>query len=184
MNALWSKFLRPSTRAWIEEARRTPGYTLRDVIHGYVYARWPYLYISLAKGEHPLARYLRPLAPLARLVVFPKEMEEAGITGTDTYHGKVVPPHAARQLVTVQQEVRLTDLEHVIPYPLARDIVLQQPGHIVVLQCPCRSHKPDPCLPLDVCLIVGEPFASFVAEHHPRRSRWITPDEAVEILRA
>jgi hypothetical protein len=151
MHTLWSKFLRPSTRVWIEEARRTPGYTLRDVIHGYVYARWPYLYISLAKGEHPLtrhplSRYLQALAPLARLVVFPREMEESGISGADTYHGKVVPPHAARQLVTVQQEVRLTDLEHVIPYPLARDIVLQQPDHIVVLQCPCRSSKPDPCL--------------------------------------
>jgi ferredoxin len=35
-----------------------------------------------------------------------------------------------------------------------------------------------------VCLIFGEPFAGFVAEHHPRRSRWVTPAEAVEILRA
>jgi hypothetical protein len=35
-----------------------------------------------------------------------------------------------------------------------------------------------------VCLIVGDPFASFVEEHHPRRSRRITPEEAVEILRA
>jgi ferredoxin len=31
---------------------------------------------------------------------------------------------------------------------------------------------------------VGEPFASFVHEHHPRRSRWITQAEAVDILRA
>jgi ferredoxin len=33
-----------------------------------------------------------------------------------------------------------------------------------------------------VCLIVGEPFASFVIEHHPRRSRWISSEEAVKIL--
>jgi Pyruvate/2-oxoacid:ferredoxin oxidoreductase delta subunit len=33
-------------------------------------------------------------------------------------------------------------------------------------------------------LIVGEPFASFVAEHHPLRSRWIDADEAVSILKA
>ena len=39
-------------------------------------------------------------------------------------------------------------------------------------------------MPLDVCLIVGEPFASMVAEYHPHRSRWISPDEAVDILRA
>ena len=35
-----------------------------------------------------------------------------------------------------------------------------------------------------MCLVIGEPFASFVAEHLPGRSRWITPGEAVEILRA
>jgi Pyruvate/2-oxoacid:ferredoxin oxidoreductase delta subunit len=53
-----------------------------------------------------------------------------------------------------------------------------------VLECPCRAARAEPCLPLDVCLIVGEPFASFVVEHHGRRARWITPDEAVQILRA
>jgi len=37
---------------------------------------------------------------------------------------------------------------------------------------------------LDVCLVVGEPFASFVVDHHPQRSRRITPDQAVEILKA
>lgn len=47
-----------------------------------------------------------------------------------------------------------------------------------------RASRPNPCQPSDVCLIVGEPFASFIAEHHPRRSRWIAPEEAVEILRA
>jgi dissimilatory sulfite reductase (desulfoviridin) alpha/beta subunit len=33
-------------------------------------------------------------------------------------------------------------------------------------------------------LIVGEPFASFVAEHHPLRSRRIDSNEAIDILRA
>lgn len=37
---------------------------------------------------------------------------------------------------------------------------------------------------MDVCLIVGEPFASFVNEHHPQRSRWIESGEAIDILRA
>jgi dissimilatory sulfite reductase (desulfoviridin) alpha/beta subunit len=31
---------------------------------------------------------------------------------------------------------------------------------------------------------VGEPFASFMIEHHPQRSRWISQSEAVDILRA
>jgi Pyruvate/2-oxoacid:ferredoxin oxidoreductase delta subunit len=95
-----------------------------------------------------------------------------------------VPLAAAAQLVTVEEDIDLGDLEQTIPYATARDIVLQNPDHIVVLECPCRSVRPNPCLPLDVCLVVGEPFASFVQEHHPRRSRWITQQEAVDILRA
>jgi len=70
----------------------------------------------------------------------------------------------------------------VIPYKKARAIILKNPDHIVVLDCPCRTTRKDPCLPLDVCLIVGEPFASFVREHHPARSRWITAEQAVRIL--
>jgi ferredoxin len=66
----------------------------------------------------------------------------------------------------------------------ARDLILKNPDHILALDCPCRSARENPCLPLDVCLIVGEPFASFVTEHHPSRSRRISVDEAVEILQA
>jgi ferredoxin len=86
--------------------------------------------------------------------------------------------------VTIKEDISLVDLEQVIPYSQARDIVLKNPDHIVALECPCRAYHPNPCEPLDVCLIVGEPFAGFVAEHHPRRSRWITSQEAIDILRA
>jgi ferredoxin len=37
---------------------------------------------------------------------------------------------------------------------------------------------------VDVCLVVGEPFASFVLEHNASGARAITPEEAVEILEA
>jgi ferredoxin len=174
-----------STRDFTREARRTPGYSLFDWLHGYVYARWPYLYIGIGTGEHPLARIFGPpVRLLGRL--FPPRPDDGQdrVTFADTYHGKVVPFKAASQLVTVKEDVTLTNLEHIIPYALARDIVLQHPDHIVVLECPCRAARPNPCQPLDVCLIVGEPFASFVTEHHPKRSRWISQSEAVGILRA
>ena len=174
-----------ATRAFLQAARRTPGYTILDFLHGYVYARWPYLYIGIGTGEHPLARVVGPAVRLAgRLIPSHSEDDGGGTAFADTYHGKVVPLEAATQLVTVKEDIDLGDLEQTIPYALARDIVLQHPDHIVVLECPCRAGRPNPCQPLDVCLIIGEPFASFVAEHHPRRSRWIEPEEAVEILRA
>ena len=191
------KFLSSSTRAFMQEGRRTEDYSLYDAIHGYIYARWPYLYISIGTGEHPLVKRLGPLVAaifraLPRSNRQPKNATKspehsASIPShsvADGYHGKVVPLSAATQLVTVHEDIRLPNLEQVIPYIRARDIILQNPDHIVALECPCRTSRSKPCLPLDVCLIIGEPFASFVAEHHPTRSRWISSHEAVEILQA
>ena len=176
--------IRPSTRAYTQEARRIPGFSFIDWLHGYAYARWPYLYIGIGTGEHALAKILGPPVRLVgRLFPAPPRPDRETGTFADGYHGKVVPLEAAAQLVTVQEDVTLTELEQAIPFTLARDIVLQNPDHIVALECPCRATRDNPCEPLDVCLIIGEPFASFVAEHHPRRSHWISQEEAVLILR-
>jgi ferredoxin len=182
---LGERLLSPSSRALIREARQVSDYSFLDLLHAYVYARWPYVYIGVGTGEHWLSRHLEPLLGwLERLILPQREGEAASQAWADSYHGKVVPLESAKQLVTVDREISLTNLEPIIPYARARDIVLQHPDHIVVMECPCRAVRPEPCQPLDVCLVIGEPFASFVAEHHPKRSRWITPDEAVEILRA
>jgi len=190
--------LHQSTKALIREARKTPGYSLFDFLHGYFYGRWPYFYIAVGTGEHRLTKVVKPVYEVVSKLLHAGEhsrrkvgsrqygaRSDGGerITFADTYHGKVVPLNAAAQLVTVNRDVSLTELEHVIPYATARDIVLKNPDHIAVLQCPCRSARKNPCTPLDVCIVVGEPFASFVLEHNPERSRRITSAEAVEILR-
>ncbi len=187
---------RSSTRSFFKEARRIPGNTVLDRIHGYVYIRWPYFYIGLGKGNHPLFRFLKPLIHLAgRLIARNTENNQDDSSSeervtckrrgsfADSYHGKVVPLEAAEELVTVNKEICLKDLEHVIPYTTAKDIILKNPDHIVVLDCPCRVVQTEPCLPLDVCLVIGEPFAGFVIEHHPNRARWIDSEQALIILR-
>lgn len=180
-------FVKPSTREFVREARKIPGYSFLDLVHGYLYARWPYLYIGIGTGEHPLAKRLAPFGGLLNKLITkqkPDESAETQIGFADTYHGKAVPLETAKRLVTINEEIRIHDLEKVIPYKRARSIIMNNPDHIVALECPCRAARPNPCLPLDVCLIVGEPFASFVQEHHPNRSRRITPEEAVAILKA
>jgi Pyruvate/2-oxoacid:ferredoxin oxidoreductase delta subunit len=179
--------LKPSTAAFLDEARKTPGYSLFDFLHGYVYARWPYLYIGIGTGEHPASKWFALVAGLFNRLATRRKRNETGgtpITFADTYHGKVVPLQAAEQLVHLHDDLRIPDLEQVIPYERARAIIMKNPERIVVLDCPCRASRQHPCLPLDVCLIVGDPFASFIREHQPHRSRWITRDEAVAILRA
>jgi ferredoxin len=176
---------RSSTQAFYKEARRTPGFSLFDFLHGYVYLRWPYLYIGIGTGEHRLSKWIRPLVNvIGKIFVSSNGDHGEKSTVAETYHGKVVPLEAAKQLVTVQEPIQLTNLEQIIPYKTARDIILQHPDHIAVVDCPCRVSRANPCLPLDVCLIIGEPFASLVVEHHPDRSRWITSEEAQEILEA
>ena len=184
---LKDRWIKRSTREFIEEARRTPGYSFLDLVHGYIYARWPYLYIGIGTGEHPLAKRLAPFAGwINRLITKKKQGEstDSNIGFADTYHGKAVPLAAATQLISIKEDIKIHDLEQVIPYQRARSIIMHNPDHIVVLDCPCRSARKHPCLPLDVCLIVGEPFASFVHEHHPQRSRWVTREEAIAILKA
>lgn len=175
----------PSTRAFLEEGRRTPGFTLFGFVHGYVYSRWPYMYISVLNGEHRLVQMIRPiLGVLGRLFPSNTHQDNHKHGLEQTYHGKVLTPEGARQLVMIKEDIRLENLESVIPYSDARDIVLKNPDHIVVLECPCRASRSEPCSPLDVCLVVGEPFAGFIVEHHPQRARWIPAEEACDILEA
>ena len=181
-----SPLIKPSTRAFFREARRMSGYPLSEWLHGYFYLRYTYAYIGNAMGLRRPARFYLWLLRLWRRIFPPRPRapRPGAITFADTYHGKVVPLETARQLVQVHEPIRISYPEQVLPYALARDLILQQPDHIVALDCPCRAARPTPCLPLDVCLIVGEPFASLVMEHHADRAHWITPQTAVEILQA
>jgi len=182
----------PSTKKFFQESRANPKHSLGDFIHGYIYGRWIYAYIGVAKGRHPLTKILAPLFSFITFL-FPKpKVDEHGasagnktkLTFADGYHGKVMPLDKASRLVTINKPLTLPDLEQVIPYKRARDIILENPDHIAILLCPCRAAQEKPCLPLDVCLIIGEPFAGFIVEHHPDKARRITQQEAVAIMEA
>ncbi len=180
-------FTRPSTRNFVSEFKQSPHYSFFNLIHGYFYARWIYFYIGMGTGQHPLAKRFSPLVRWIGNIITKSAStgeDSPAVQFQDTYHGKVVPLQAARELVSVKEDINLGDLEHIIPYSMARDIVLKNPDHIVVMDCPCRVTKPVHCEPVDVCLVIGEPFAGLVLEHHPERSRVITPSEAVEIIEA
>jgi len=178
--------MRKSTRTLWRIGRKTERYSVMDFVHGYVYARWPYAYIGWAKGDRKVPALLRPLIAGVGKLLFRSGGDPAASRQAfaERYHGKVVPPTLAEQLVTLDRPIELRGLEHVIPFATARDLILSDPDHIAVLECPCRAGVENPCLPLDVCMIIGEPFVQFILEHHPDRARRISQDEAVEILRA
>lgn len=183
------RMISPSTRSFIQHAREMPGFSFFQLLHGYFYGRWPYLYIGAAKGDLPWVKRLLPAINfLARIYPFKQPASDqhridlASHTVADGYHGKALPLETARELIMIREPINMPDLEHVVPYTQARAIILENPEHIVALDCPCRAGKENHCTPIDVCLVVGEPFASFIREHQPEKTRWITQEEAVRIL--
>ena len=109
--------------------------------------------------------------------------EGAGSYETNIYHGKVVNLKDAIQLVTQKEDLSLITPEKVVPFKIAKDIILKNPGAIAVGECPCRAVSENPCLPMDVCMFVGDPGASFIADQNPK-FRKISQDDAVGILEA
>lgn len=167
-----------STRKFLAVAKANKPFNLFQFIHGYVYGRWPYLYIGIGKGDHPIAKRMMPLITLFTRVFPTKRSKKsqhsidfARHTIADTYHGKAIPLQTARELVMINQPIHKPDLEHVIPYTTARAIILENPDHIVVIDCPCRVAKEEHCSPVDVCLIVGEPHNS----NRYTKIYWLSP---------
>jgi len=187
MDANNKRLIKQSTKAFYQEGKNTEDYSLYDFLHGYLYSRWPYLYIGVALGEHKLSRTLQPVFLFLSRLLTPfsdNHISEGGEAWADAYHGKVVPINEAKKLVNIKEEIVLKDLETIIPYSQAKDIIMLNPERIVALDCPCRLSRENPCLPLDVCLVVGDPFASFILEHQPEKSRLVSSGEAMEILQA
>ena len=158
--------LQPSTRALV----RAGGWArLRSLslLHSYVYARFPQQYIGYALKN-----------------VLPKMTAAERQAAADHYHGKVLPTELAQALLTHDHDIGLRDLEQIIPYPVARNLLLKGSPDVAVFDCPCRATRPHPCEPTQVCMIVGQPFVDFIMEHHPASSRRLTQREAVDLLQA
>lgn len=143
---------------------KAAGFNPAAVIHGTLYAA--------------TVTYLRVLKNIAKL-------HSAALRDhiSETYHGKVLRLDDARKFITINENIELRNLDQVLPYKHAKNIILNNPQNIVVYDCPCRGQKKDPCRPTDVCLIVGDPFVDLVRMFQPFRSRRISQDEALRILK-
>ncbi len=133
----------------------------------YIYGRWTKNYIG-----HQKKRTLPRMRP----------KNKQG--WADRTHFKVLTPDNAKSIVTIEQNISLRNQEQIVPFAMARDIVLKGPLDIVVYECGCRQSSPNPCQPTQVCLIIGQPFVDFVLDHNPQTSRRISREEALELIEA
>ena len=157
--------LRPSTREFLRQS----GFGL-NALHGYVYLRWIRVYIgTLVRLPDP--RTSRTSARGASWLA-------------EHYHGKVLTHEHARAIVTLSREIPLQDLEKIVPFRVARNIVLHGPPDVVAFECVCRHVRATHCQPTQVCMAIGKPFTDFTLEHHPNDARRLTQAEALELLEA
>ncbi|KAH3731379.1 4Fe-4S ferredoxin [Pelomyxa schiedti] len=98
-----------------------------------------------------------------------------------TYHAKTMTHEDAKAFITYKGEIRHDLGEKIIPYEIARTLVLKGPTKVGVIQCPCRASKEHGCTPMDVCMVLGS-FVDPTAKLKPLR--YLTTQEAVELLEA
>jgi len=159
------RLLRPSTRRWMRES----GVSL-NALHGYVYVRWTNQYTKALFSGFPFIRS--------------RQGRRVGNWLADHYHSKVLTQEQAQAIINSKQDIPLRDLEQIIPYPTARNLILKGPPDVAVYECCCRHARATPCKPTQVCMVVGQPFVDFILEHNPHSSRRLTQAEALQLLRA
>jgi len=137
----------------------------------YIYKRWTNQYVGI------LIKHFVP-----HIVPHLRAREKRRLA--DHHHSKVLTPEMARAIITNNREIPLHDLEQVIPYSMARSLVLNAPPAVAVCECACRHARQNPCQPTQVCMAIGQPFVDFALEHNPESSRRLTQSEALELLRA
>lgn len=156
--------LRPSTREFFRES----GLRLRTV-HGYIYGRWTPQYIkalfSLPVGTSDGGRRL-------------------GQWFANRYHGKILTHAHARAIVELNESIERRDLEQIVPFPVARELVLRAPTDVVLYECVCRNARAVHCEPTRVCMVIGKPMSDFVLEHQRGKARRVSTAEAVAVLEA
>ena len=155
------RLLLPSTRRWFAE-----GGVRWNALHGYIYGRWTKQYIHVLLNPPG-----KPRPSMTNWVA-------------EHYHAKVLTHNHAHAIVTNENDIPLQDLEQIVPYPVARSLLLKGPPDVAAYECVCRHNRKTHCEPTQVCMVIGQPMVDFMAEHHPDTVRRLSQTEAVELLRA
>ena len=147
-----------------------------DFEGAYYYMKYLHEFISIISqglGNPPIAE-LEKLKPEVLQKLYAKVgMIASGFGSYETsmYHAKLIKLEDAEKLVTQPLDLHLDVPETIVPYKMAKDVILNNPDSIAIGRCPCRNANPESsCMPepMEACMFLGDPFASFVVEHNPQ----------------
>lgn len=159
-----------------------------DFFPAYLYLRYPEHFIyhaNLASGlpaEEPAEKVDEAITQMMRGYI--QQFAETALSAdTSILHGKVLKMRDALKIVMQKKGLALHVSEKVVPFKVARDVILENPDAIALGTCACRAVQKNPCLPppQEVCLFLGDPFASFIADQNPK-FRKVSQEEAVKVI--
>ena len=143
------------------------GMSFSKQMHGYAYMKWTPQYIKWVRNH-----------------TFVNASEATRKKWEEHYHAKVLPLGLAESIITLNKDIPLQDLEQIIPYTMARDLVLKAPTDVVLYECGCREASGHLCdSPSRVCMVIGKPFTDSCLDMHPDRSHRATMEEALKVLK-
>lgn len=106
------------------------------------------------------------------------------------YHSKVVSRSDVKKILSLKEDLRIISDKNtmIIPFKHSNKIIFEEPSYIVIMDCPCKLNRKEPCQPINACMAVGKQLALHWLEncktYNPKR---ISQEEAIEhikILRA
>jgi NAD-dependent dihydropyrimidine dehydrogenase PreA subunit len=147
-------------------------------IDGYVYLKYIKLYVGTVSRAFGLVskiigkRNKVLFLPVIRFL-------------TSRYHGKVMLLNDAKKIVRLNRDVAVPKslAETVIPFDMANQLIFRNPDAIAAIECACRNARKHDCQPANKCIIIGEPYVSFVMQQKAANPIKLTKDEALELLK-
>ena len=99
-----------------------------------------------------------------------------------TSYGKVLTYEQIEKILLINTNGRLVRLAASMPYVGVQEFNLENPLPIAIYECACRSFRKKPCLPLQVCIVIGKDPINFINKYFPDKTRRIEPEEGLEII--
>jgi len=103
------RLLRPSTWKVLRAGGLRGLFNLKS-LHGYIYSRWTNQYLNILFNK-----------------IVPRLGERGKKWWRDRYHSKILTQELAEAVILLDHDIARRDLEQIIPYPMARDLVLKGP---------------------------------------------------------
>ncbi|RJP32984.1 MAG: hypothetical protein C4536_04500 [Actinobacteria bacterium] len=152
------------------------GWRVDRAIHNYIYFIFYDIYVKAAL-----------YATKAIVVLFSRVEATKYIPGFifDRYHAKVLSRGDINKILDLEETVMLgpDTTNRIVPFKHANKIILREPTHLAVMDCPCKKELKDPCQPLASCIAIGRPVVDFWMEHCDKYNvRRIDREEALDII--